>query len=225
MGRTVKDGQLFVYGIPVHQTEFADDLLNPVRDCTIRGVLGDAEALVLDGECDADTEAAAERILEQSPPQICAGPAALAQALARRLGPATEPAVSIPLLSRCLVINGSLHPVSIRQMEAAEQQGLFDDHWQRLDNKDIEGSGAERARHTGNCVRRILSSSRFDALIVFGGDTVFGIHQALGAPPFEALGEIAPGVPLSTAGGLVWITKAGGFGPPDVLSIIKKRLT
>jgi uncharacterized protein YgbK (DUF1537 family) len=64
-----------------------------------------------------------------------------------------------------------------------------------------------------------------DALVVFGGDTAFGIHKALGGQPFEVWGEVLPGVPLSRSGDLFWITKAGGFGAADVLCGIRRILT
>jgi uncharacterized protein YgbK (DUF1537 family) len=224
LGRTVKNGKLFVWGTPVHETEFAKDRRSPVRDCRIRAVLGDVPALVLDGECNADIDAAVSTIFEGPAPQTCAGPAALAGALAERLHPGLRQSTLLPSAPRCLVVNGSLHPASIRQMVFAEEHGLFDQNWKRLD-EPLEGSGSERALAAGHCVRRILASSPFDALIVFGGDTAFGMHRALGALPFEAIGEIASGVPLSKSGGLLWATKAGGFGAPDILSTIRNRLT
>jgi uncharacterized protein YgbK (DUF1537 family) len=60
------------------------------------------------------------------------------------------------------------------------------------------------------------------ALIVFGGDTAFGILDALGRPAIHPVLEILPGVPLSRTGGLFLVTKAGGFGPPDVLVRIRE---
>jgi uncharacterized protein YgbK (DUF1537 family) len=109
-------------------------------------------------------------------------------------------------------------------MNRAKEEHLFGDGWIRLE-EPVGGTGIERANQTGECVRRMLHSIHFDALIVFGGDTAFGIHRSLGAPPFHPQGEIAPGVPISESSGLLWVTKAGGFGPPDILSTIRERLT
>jgi uncharacterized protein YgbK (DUF1537 family) len=64
-----------------------------------------------------------------------------------------------------------------------------------------------------------------DAVVVFGGDTAFGIHHAFGAPAFDSYCEVYPGVPLSRCGDLFWITKAGGFGARDLLCEIRRRLT
>jgi uncharacterized protein YgbK (DUF1537 family) len=74
-------------------------------------------------------------------------------------------------------------------------------------------------------VRRALSESRYNALIVFGGDTAFEIHKALGARDFRTCGEVVPGVPVSRSGDLIWITKAGGFGGPELLRELRNKLT
>jgi uncharacterized protein YgbK (DUF1537 family) len=224
LGRTVKDGKLFVYGKPVHHTEFANDRWSPVRDSRIQSVLGDVRAIVVDGECEEDIDTAANAILAETPPRICAGPAALAGALARQMGSVAPEASPLPRVSRCLVVNGSLHPASTDQIATAAQAGVFDKRWKLLE-EDVEGSGTQRAGRVGESVKRVLKTSAFDAVIVFGGETAFGIHQALGSVPFEAIGEIAPGVVISKSGDLLWITKAGGFGPSDILPTIRKRLT
>ena len=50
--------------------------------------------------------------------------------------------------------------------------------------------------------------------------------SAIGNPALCPLGEIVPGVPLSRVTGrdLILITKAGGFGPLDVLPAIRSVL-
>jgi uncharacterized protein YgbK (DUF1537 family) len=62
-------------------------------------------------------------------------------------------------------------------------------------------------------------------LVVFGGDTAYGIHRALGGEAFRPLGEIVAGVPVSVSGGLYWITKAGGFGEAGLAGEIRKRVS
>ena len=78
----------------------------------------------------------------------------------------------------------------------------------------------------GEIVRDALSRVKLDALCIFGGDTAHGILKAIGNPPLRPLGEIVPGVPLSRVTGrdLILITKAGGFGPVDVLPAIRRAL-
>jgi D-threonate/D-erythronate kinase len=224
MGRTVKNGRLFLWGTPVHESVFACDLLNPVRESDISVLLGDIPAVVLDGESRADIQAAARIVLQSEPPALAAGPAALAGALAECLRSSEESVRGWPSISRCLVVNGSLHPASMEQIAFAREHGLFDDQWQYFDS-EVFGSGLERALQTGQHVRRVLDTVPMDAIVVFGGDTAFGIHRALGAPAFDPYGEIVPGVPLSSCGGLFWVTKAGGFGERDMLYNIRRHLT
>ncbi len=82
--------------------------------------------------------------------------------------------------------------------------------------------------NTGRIVSRVLSRAGFKLMAVFGGDTLAGIARELewqGMIPKE---EILPGIPvLEVAGGarsLLLITKAGGFGPEDVLQQITDRV-
>ena len=84
--------------------------------------------------------------------------------------------------------------------------------------------GLDRATRLGLQVMSLLTEHHFDAIIVFGGDTAFGIHQALGAVDFDSCGEILPGLPVSISQGMYWITKAGGFGKADLLQQLKEKL-
>lgn len=218
MGRTVRNGELLVDGIPVHETAMSQDKLNPIHSSSIQACLGDLEAIIIDGETDADIRQAARHILERIAPVIVAGPAAIAGALAAQY---TQPPsrLKMPSLMRCLVINGSLHPVSTHQIASHS----FDENWIRFEYEASE-QGLDRANRLGLQVKSLLTEAHFDAIIVFGGDTAFGIHQALGAVDFESCGEILPGLPLSKSQELYWITKAGGFGKADLLQRLKEKL-
>ena len=62
MGRTVRAGRLYVDGVPVSETAFARDPLDPVRESAVARVLAaqtDAAIRVWDGESEAEIEAAA----------------------------------------------------------------------------------------------------------------------------------------------------------------------
>ncbi len=225
MGRTVRGGRLFVGELPVHESAFASDSLDPVHESDLRVLLGGIPAVVLDGVSNADVLAAAERITAMDPPPLAAGPAALAGALAQCIPSLCRGEVRAPpRLPRCLVINGSQHPASIAQVAFARGHCCFEGGWRYFD--DAPGSGGrDRAGQTGERVRGLIAASPVDALVVFGGDTAFGIHRALGGRPFEVWGEVLPGVPLSHCGDLFWVTKAGGFGAPDILCDIRRALT
>jgi len=226
MGRTVRGGRLFVHGTEVHRSAFADDPIDPVRASGIGEMLGDVPAIVRDGAAAEDIEAAAVEILEGVPVPLAAGPASLAGALAAALAARLESRQSpgLPCLPRCLVVNGSMHPVSSSQIAFARERLCFGADWLYVDH-DAGGSGVERAVRMGEHVRALLRVTAFDGLIIFGGDTAFGIHRALGAQRFLPCGEVVRGVPVSRCGDLYWVTKAGGFGAPDLLCELRERLT
>jgi uncharacterized protein YgbK (DUF1537 family) len=77
------------------------------------------------------------------------------------------------------------------------------------------------AQNTGLIVKYILENISIAGLIVFGGDTLMGIMQALKGKSIEPLLEIEPGVALSftiiNEQKLYVITKPGGYGDEDVI--------
>jgi uncharacterized protein YgbK (DUF1537 family) len=212
MGRTVRNGCLLIDGVAAHQTAFARDPQNPVCESDVRKLLDGLDVRVMDGETNAEVDEAAREILASEPPALAAGPGALAGALARLMGlePPRHPAHAP--LRRCLIVNGSLHPASAAQIDFARSRGLFDKDW-LLCGREPEA------------VLSALRDSRFDAIVVFGGDTAFDIHKALRLPEFRTMGEVLTGVPISRCDGLYWVTKAGGFGPPELLCDIRRRVT
>ena len=227
MGRTVKGGHLHVHGVPVHETSFARDALNPIRTSFIRDLIPGGPAIRLfDGETDDDIATAAREILGSAHCRIAAGPAALAAHLAEQADLPRGPVAPLPGIRRCLVVNGSRHELSARQISHAHASGFCGGGWSILPQCVIADDPAEIARQTGERVRDILGEMDLDALIVFGGDTAFGILDAVGRPVLTAIGEVLPGVPISRFGarGLHLITKAGGFGDEDVLFRLKKVL-
>jgi uncharacterized protein YgbK (DUF1537 family) len=73
-----------------------------------------------------------------------------------------------------------------------------------------------------------MSLVRPSTLVVFGGDTAFGVADALGIGNFQPVREISQGVVISRAEqagmDLHLVTKAGGFGAPDILTKIRDTL-
>jgi uncharacterized protein YgbK (DUF1537 family) len=270
MGRTVRNGHLYVNGIPVNETTFAEDPLDPVRESNIQRLISPAcsapvisvRVTDLRGEmkpaiyiCDSESEdeirEAARFITSQPAGWLAAGPAALAEHIAERMRGPRKARLRYPVIHNCLVVNGSLNQVSQAQIEHAGRQG-----WRTADNSEVPRALAESAwvlletgvgkvrpnastaKEIGRAVRRILCQANVNAVVVFGGDTAFGVLEALGCSDIEALHELVPGVPLSRillswlpartlqgSRNLYLITKAGGFGPPDVLYRIRELLT
>jgi D-threonate/D-erythronate kinase len=220
MKRTVRCGRLYVDGVPLELTAFARDPSHPARTGEICSVLGDVRATVLDGETDLDVRDAARRIAAMRPFPLAAGPAALAGALAAELDLPRAGQPPWPRVRNALVVNGSLHPASLEQTSyIANCPG-----WRLLEHGSATGSGAIRAARVAELARAELERRSADALVIFGGDTAFALHRALGGASFEPVGEVVPGAPVSRSGGLTWITKAGGFGSPAILCEIQMRL-
>lgn len=226
LGRTVRDGRLFVDGVPVHESAFARDALNPIADSSIARLLGeDLPCTIHDGETDADVRRATSEALRDDGPTILAGPASVAAALAELLDISRQPVRPWPRVVRCLIVNGSRHEVSAGQMSYAEARGLAP--WEVFRMPIPPGLTApEAAAAIGHEVARRLDAADIDALMVFGGDTTFGILKALGTPPLEPMGEVVTGVPLSRVVGrnLTLITKAGGFGGESLIDRVRESL-
>lgn len=245
MGRTVQNATLLVDGVPVHKTAFAEDALNPVTESYIPAVLaaqhngpvhltrpGKLQSIeepgiyVCDAAGDDEVENIAAALAERRGTILAAGPAVFAAALLATIRLPRTPLPPFPALRHGLIVNGSRHPRSAAQLAHAKQ--ILREGWRILDTDDLRETGAARAQRTGERVRSILDDTPLDALIVFGGDTAFGILQALGLPLIRPLGEILPGVPLSNiiyqGRNLCLITKAGGFGPLEILIEIQNRI-
>jgi len=205
LGRTVREGRLYVDGVPLEATAFARDPLNPVTESRVARMLEQQGAplkriVIHEGECERELERAAAAVLEEPVPRLAAGPAGLLRVLAARLGVEKRP-VPLPCVPSCLVINGSAHPVSCEQVEAAERAGVFRHGWRQATIED----DLEQA----------------PALIVFGGDTARAVLRRFGDPLLCPLAEVLPGAVasrfVSRGDSHLLITKAGGFGQRDFL--------
>jgi D-threonate/D-erythronate kinase len=91
-----------------------------------------------------------------------------------------------------------------------------------------EQSGQTVAQAVGALVRDILIRMPLSTLVIFGGDTAFGVVDCLGIGSIQPVREIVQGVVVSRTerGGreLHLITKAGGFGTPDILIRIREAM-
>ena len=257
MGRTVRAGHLYVNGTRVSDSEFSFDPLNPVKSSYVPDVLQEPcgpvfvvqpsnisaatipGIYVCDGETDRDLQQAAELLLARGGRMLAAGPAGLAKYIARQISSTPLATPPIPRLPRCLVINGSRHEQSCRQIDYAKSLGWSictpgeissaKDQWRILQPQhDAPKPPAEFAADMGSVVGELIRRTQLDGLIVFGGDTAYAILRAIGEACLYPIAEILPGVPFARIGPperkLHIVTKAGGFGPVDVLSQIRVRL-
>jgi D-threonate/D-erythronate kinase len=226
LGRTVRGGVLYVDGVPLAGTAFARDPLNPVRESSIRAVLGGVagEIEIIDGECEADLARAVERF--RARPAIVAGTAAMARYWARTLP--VERRAATPALPRVrggLIVCGSRYPVSRAQTATAANLA----EWKTLSPADeLRGDPLKVAAQLGEDVRALIGREAIEAMVVLGGDTALAILQALGCRVAHPLGEVLPGVPVSRihvfGRALTLVTKAGGFGDNRTLLAVIREL-
>lgn len=242
--RTVVDRQLLVDGVPmaargVQATSSVVDLLRsqltrplawtPLADVRagrdqLAGQLGrlDGMVIVADAETDGDLDALVDAALALDAATLLVGAAGLARALAARLGVLRD-RVALPPARRWLVVAGSLHAATRHQVQVARNAGL------RViaSNDAAADDGGATARRLADEARRLLETEPFDAIVVTGGDTAVALYEALGRGRLELLGPPAPGLALArlaVAGrGDLWlVSKAGGFGDPELIVRVAK---
>ena len=78
-------------------------------------------------------------------------------------------------------------------------------------------------------IDRLGGPGRLAALVATGGDTVEAILDAFGIAGLDVLGEFRPGIPVSRApagaAALTLVSKAGGFGTPELFAEIAAETT
>jgi uncharacterized protein YgbK (DUF1537 family) len=234
LGRTVRDGILYVDGIPVSETVFAHDALNPVRVSSVAALLeSHLTPTIFDGEHDIQLEEVTRTIMADKTMRIVVGPGGLAGTLANQLDMPRRTPPALPAVRSCLVLNGSRHECSMRQILEAAAPG-----WNVLERSPIGGCDpVEVAKANGKYLVQQVIEDDPDAVFIIGGDTTFAVVAELGLPPLWPLREIVAGVPVTRIDhadlkqilpertrDLFLITKAGGFGESDVIRQVRQRL-
>ncbi len=205
---------------------------------------------VCDGETEGDVEAAARAFVSSSSYRLAAGPAPFAAHLARL---ADLPRGAPPPMRKrksALIVSGSLNKISADQLVQAKRDGFqtIDSglssagidraDWYIFEHQNADGViSSEFGRSLAKSVCRILERISFDILVIFGGDTAYAIMEAMGHPNLHPWGEVLEGIPISRISArdlcgetgkrdhdLYLVTKAGGFGSPDVLSCIRNAI-
>jgi uncharacterized protein YgbK (DUF1537 family) len=246
LGRTVVDRVLLIDGIPATDTALVEDpeypsergssvvdrlrpdIDRPLAWIPLGHVRADRDDLsarlgrlrgtvtIADAETDEDLSALVDAALALDPTPLLVGSAGLARALALRLGLLAKRA-TLPPTRRWLIVAGSRHPATRRQVATARDAGL-----RVLTTSDTDiGDRVAVAAHLASEARRIIEREAFDLVAVTGGQTALALWQAFDADRVDLLGAPAPGLafgflraPGHPALGL--LTKAGGFGAPDL---------
>lgn len=244
-GRTVVRGELLIDGVPIggtgiQATSSVVQLLRPQltrpiawiplpevragRELLIERLMRlDGMVVVADAETDDDLDALVDAALALEAPPVLAGAAGLGRALAARLGVLRDHA-ALPRARRWLVVAGSLHPATRRQVHAARDAGLT--VLASAAGESLDDGAA--ARDLADAARQRLRAEPFDVVFVTGGDTALALYEALGRGRLELVGPPAPGLALARLAvperdGLWLVTKAGAFGDPDLIVSLAKE--
>ncbi len=195
--------------------------------------------IVADAETDTDLESLAAAALSNRS-LVLAGSAGLARSVSVALGLASA-AVSCPAPGAWLIVAGSLHPATRAQIGALMAAGVAGAMLSESGEAYLapviaaldQGRPAFIASHDGldpsrervaatlaNLACRALAA-RPTIVAVTGGQTAHAFMRAWGAARLELVGAPAPGLALGRLvadGGatLPLLTKAGGFGQPDL---------
>jgi len=181
---------------------------------------GGARVLICDSATQDDLCALA-RAAESLQGVLYAGSAGLAQAIAG-LHPVPAQPLPTAAAARTLVVAGSEHPVTARQLAVLEQAVQMRNDVQMLRIACQSGDDA--------MVRAVFGALEPEALILTGGDTAQLAAEALGAHSIRLCGEFAPGIPWGrlqggAAEGRIVVTKSGGFGSPTALYDVIMKLS
>jgi uncharacterized protein YgbK (DUF1537 family) len=212
-----------------------------VRKLAADEVAGGSGVFVCDATSDIDLTSLPKRAVNIERPILWCGTAGLAYALAE-----DKAARQILPTGSTLVIIGSNHPVSRRQVEALAEKSpeavrLLDschssrDVLQFLERRLRDGQVAAIAANFGttdsDLARRRLNSVfrdvmpcllRPDLVVTAGGETLLLILDVVGAQSAVVDGEVMPGIARGRVVGGVWdgvifASKSGAFGTSSVL--------
>lgn len=139
IGRTTKNGIHYIKGIPVGESVFAKDPFNPVLHSGVKEVIAEQwnaavtiagepfpekGIAVHDAESEADLATIATKLKQEDSLSLLAGCAGFASVLPSLLE--LEPAEDTPpaFFPRLLTVCGSINPITLEQLEAAEAEGV-----------------------------------------------------------------------------------------------------
>jgi D-threonate/D-erythronate kinase len=234
-GRTCVGGVVLVDGQPVSSGAAASDLRGGVRSSRPSDHLLQAGATSVDAVssdtlpswlderrgaiavCDASTDDDLRIVLSHWAGHrdvVLAGTAAtIASAVAAGLAQRGRGSPVPERVGPALIVCGSLHPMALAQVAAAESAGAI----VLVPESNEGGDPAAVAAALGERALRALDTNGFRTVVLIGGDTT---AEVLGDAVVSVGGTIAPGVawsrPWGESGPLV-LTKPGGFGTRSTL--------
>ena len=216
-GRTTTGGIQFVDGIPVHLADHGD---GGAVVADLRQVMAGLPCTVCDAAVDADLDGVVARHWGED--VLWVGSAGLAAAIARRLtGTAMPTASQAPEVRSVLVVVGSRHPITVRQV-AALGVSVAPRTPSRVCEVLIERGVAvvcSDGEDDWSRVTDVAAQVPVDAMVLIGGDTALAVLTRLGVQSLTVLAEPWPGSVLARASGNGrWLLlRSGAFGAEDAL--------
>ncbi|CDG82500.1 four-carbon acid sugar kinase family protein [Janthinobacterium agaricidamnosum] len=243
-GRSTESGSVYVDGVPVHLTAFAQDPTHPVtvsnlpelfrahgvavkvaRDAAdARALLGTHAAVVVDARSEEDLDELVRNFIS-APDLLWAGSTGLLRSMARVLPPPQSALHAVDAIRAAAEIRarrpwllvGSLNPRSRRQLGVARAR-----HGVNALATGATYSAQQGALHDIVLqIVHLLGTGACDGLVVTGGETARRIVDALPATSLRVCREVEPGTPLvlvqPATSAFPMVTKAGGFGDDQAL--------
>jgi uncharacterized protein YgbK (DUF1537 family) len=139
IGRTTKDGIHYINGIPVGKSVFANDPFNPVLHSRVKDIIAcqsdvpvftagkalpQQGIMIHDAESEAELAVIAAELKSADRLSLLAGCAGFASVLPELLELETEESVIPRFTPRLLTLCGSINPITLEQLAAAEAAGV-----------------------------------------------------------------------------------------------------
>jgi uncharacterized protein YgbK (DUF1537 family) len=198
---------------------------------------------VFDAESAADMIAVARRVVASGGRVLACGSGGLGHALAELLGRGHRAAPIESTAGPLLYVVGSRTPQARAQVAALAAAGgdvevieVFDDSACGLRSTPVvvlrpgprEGDPAAVSAQLAEAAARAVDALAPAAIVMTGGDTALAVLRRLGAGAVDVADEILPGIALGWirvgGGPVAVVTKAGGFGDPQVFVTLRDRL-
>jgi uncharacterized protein YgbK (DUF1537 family) len=227
-GRTWEaDGVYRVHGVPLADTEFADEVVGLSGDSRLGAFLRRHFGREISELVRASTDAALEAAVASARgPALWVGSSGLALALA---GPGARPPALPDAPTRLqalpvIVAVGSRRALAERQVKrlqaALSKSDAAADGVLRVSATAYDPSQAlALADELGRRAAAAATRRGGGGLILTGGDIATATLRHLGATAAEVVGEVEDGLPVLRVGSFHVVTKAGGFG--DEFSLVR----
>ena len=205
IGRITKNGVHYIDGVPVSESVFGIDLLNPVRFSRIDEIIHDQSDVSVTGKnCedlivaeegisvyDAETDKELHEIILSLKDQGvrimagCAGAGAyLPELLSVEVSERAIPKLETPLFAIC----GSINPVTVSQVEFARANGfahfrlkpeqkLQDKFWQSQEGQLMFGIFREKIRNKESVVVDAIDDGEGQATVQYGRELGFSVDE------------------------------------------------